>query len=47
MTHLSFGFLCGGILNYTKKEGVIVILFKKYLKPLVNQIIESINFKID
>ena len=47
MTHLSFGFLCGKILNQTKKEGFSVILFEKYLKPVVNQIIVSINFKID
>lgn len=47
MTHLSFGFLCGRILNYTKKEGVIVILFLKYLKPLINQTLKSIEVKID
>lgn len=40
MTHLSFGFLCGRILNYTKKGGYCYFIFKML------GTLEKSNFKI-
>jgi hypothetical protein len=42
MTHLSLGFLCGEILNYTKKKGGHCFFVEKNLKPLINQDLKTI-----
>jgi hypothetical protein len=50
MTLSFLDFWCGEILNYTGKEGVIVFLYQKTLKTLINGIFQHkqcvINFTL-
>jgi len=47
MTLPFWDFWCFSRLNYTKKRGVIVFFYEKYLKPLQIKHLNLLIFKID